>query len=446
MIPLSFKPVRVVTALASLVAALALAAPSAYADAPANDDFTNRAALAEDLPFEVTDSNFEATKETGEQAAGFAAGGHSVWFEWEASITGWVTVSACGESDLTAMVGVYTGTVVDALTSVVGPADRGPGFCGYSEGVYTFWATEGTVYNLAVDGSVFYLPPSAQPSGEGEFTLRLEATPPPANDDFADAETLSGEISEEPDGNRIYYASGDGNNWGAGRQTGEPEHAGDPGGASVWYSWTAPESGKARIGLVNTSLSGAVAVYGGDAVDALSPIAPNDDGPPVDYPVTAGQTYRIAVDGRYDEATEAADLGSFVVLITMVLGPKSPPSEEPAIFDEPLPDRVPSIADTTPPRTRVTARILRHAKRVAKFRFVSNEPGSRFKCRLDRGRYRRCDSPVTFHKLRPGRHVFRVFAIDAAGNRDRSPTIGRFNIAAGKQRLRHGAEHKHRRR
>ncbi len=59
--------------------------------------------------------------------------------------------------------------------------------------------------------------------------------------------------------------------------------------------------------------------------------------------------------------------------------------------------------------------------RTAKFTFGSNEPGSRFRCKLDSGPYKSCRSPATYRKLKRGRHVFRVYAIDAAGNRDSSP-------------------------
>ncbi|HET6570869.1 MAG TPA: hypothetical protein VFG58_05210, partial [Solirubrobacterales bacterium] len=64
--------------------------------------------------------------------------------------------------------------------------------------------------------------------------------------------------------------------------------------------------------------------------------------------------------------------------------------------------------------------------RVA-FAFGSNEPGSRFRCRIDRRPFRPCRSPRAFN-LRLGRHLFRAYAIDAAGNRDRSPVVYRFAV------------------
>jgi CSLREA domain-containing protein len=85
--------------------------------------------------------------------------------------------------------------------------------------------------------------------------------------------------------------------------------------------------------------------------------------------------------------------------------------------------------DRRPPRTRM----LRQPRRVpqdgvARFAFTSNEPGSRFQCRLDGGKYRSCKSPQKYRGLPPGKHVFRVRAIDAAGNVDRTAVKRRFEV------------------
>ncbi|HEU4461234.1 MAG TPA: hypothetical protein VFR75_01450, partial [Solirubrobacterales bacterium] len=61
-----------------------------------NDKFANRQILPAGFPggtpIEVTGSNVEAGKEEGEFIPGLAPAGHSVWFEWEASGDGWVSV------------------------------------------------------------------------------------------------------------------------------------------------------------------------------------------------------------------------------------------------------------------------------------------------------------------------------------------------------------------
>jgi Ca2+-binding RTX toxin-like protein len=98
----------------------------------------------------------------------------------------------------------------------------------------------------------------------------------------------------------------------------------------------------------------------------------------------------------------------------------------------PPPPPPPVVQDRTPPRTRILRRppkriaIAGHRRRVV-FRFASNEPGSRFRCKLDRRLYRSCASPRVF-AVGLGRHAFRVIAIDAAGNADASPARFRFRV------------------
>ncbi|HEY2479552.1 MAG TPA: calcium-binding protein [Solirubrobacterales bacterium] len=90
--------------------------------------------------------------------------------------------------------------------------------------------------------------------------------------------------------------------------------------------------------------------------------------------------------------------------------------------------------DRTPPHTKLLrhpAKLIRvapHHAAAGAFRFAADER-SRFECKLDARPYRRCHSPLRA-RLRPGRHAFRVFAIDAAGNRDRTPALFRFAVVA----------------
>ena len=57
-----------------------------------------------------------------------------------------------------------------------------------------------------------------------------------------------------------------------------------------------------------------------------------------------------------------------------------------------------------------------------------DEAASTFKCKLDRRKAAPCRSPKTYRGLKEGQHIFEVFAIDAAGNRDRSPAKRRFTV------------------
>ncbi|HET7574872.1 MAG TPA: right-handed parallel beta-helix repeat-containing protein [Solirubrobacterales bacterium] len=100
----------------------------------------------------------------------------------------------------------------------------------------------------------------------------------------------------------------------------------------------------------------------------------------------------------------------------------------------PPPAGAAGLADRTPPNTRIGKRpaARTHARR-ATFRFSASEPGSRFQCSLDRKPFRACRSPRTFKRLRPGKHSFRVRAVDAAGNRDPTPAAFRFRVVRAKR-------------
>jgi Ca2+-binding RTX toxin-like protein len=101
------------------------------------------------------------------------------------------------------------------------------------------------------------------------------------------------------------------------------------------------------------------------------------------------------------------------------------PSVEPVAPSPPTP--IVPKPDRTPPRTkllRAPRRLLYvrsgHPAAIA-FHFAADEQ-SRFECKLDTKPYRGCRSPLRTH-LAPGRHTFRVFAVDRAGNRDRTPVV-----------------------
>jgi Ca2+-binding RTX toxin-like protein len=88
--------------------------------------------------------------------------------------------------------------------------------------------------------------------------------------------------------------------------------------------------------------------------------------------------------------------------------------------------------DRTSPRTRITTRPPKRVRTKTRrhrvvFRFSSSEPASRFRCKLDRKPYWPCVSPRAY-VVGLGRHAFRVFAVDAAGNADPTPALFRFKL------------------
>jgi hypothetical protein len=88
-----------------------------------------------------------------------------------------------------------------------------------------------------------------------------------------------------------------------------------------------------------------------------------------------------------------------------------------------------SSADTTPPTTTIAKGPGRKlAKGKARFSFRSSESGSRFVCKLDRRKVEACTSPKRYARLEAGSHTFKVWAIDAAGNKDPTPAKRRFKV------------------
>src|SRR6185369_1981186 len=112
----------------------------------------------------------------------------------------------------------------------------------------------------------------------------------PANDRFVNAWSISG----------VFVAT-NGTVAGATRESGEPNHAGAASGHSVWFSWTAPNSGPYQIDTLFSSFDTVLAVYTGSQVNALTTIASNDDAQGsasslVQIQAVQGTVYRIAVD------------------------------------------------------------------------------------------------------------------------------------------------------
>jgi subtilisin family serine protease len=109
--------------------------------------------------------------------------------------------------------------------------------------------------------------------------------------------------------------------------------------------------------------------------------------------------------------------------------PVAPVIEIPTSFSPPSIPRAPRSSE---PRTFFTARpakVIRTRRGTAKaaFEFGSNERGVTFLCRVDRGRFRKCQARFV-RRYEVGGHVLRVKARDAAGNTDRTPAVYRFQV------------------
>ena len=88
-----------------------------------------------------------------------------------------------------------------------------------------------------------------------------------------------------------------------------------------------------------------------------------------------------------------------------------------------------SRKDSTAPATSIVKGPKRATrKRSARLAFRSSEPLSRFRCKLDRAKFRKCRSPKRYRRLDPGRHSFKVRGIDPSGNQDPTPAKRRWKV------------------
>lgn len=260
---------------------LMLTASTGDAQAPANDNFAN-AQQIDGLSGVVAGNNVGATLEPGESGVGIA----SVWYKWQPAADVCMNMGV-QSGPYQFYMAIYTGTTVDQLTLVAADANSGRG----NWPLIVFHAVAGTTYYIRI--TAMQTPRS--------FTLTWTyAGSGPPNDNFENAAAIQG-ISGSTSGTTV----------GATRQCGEDmlmwESSGEGGSSSVWYRWTAPESGTIMFNTVGSNYDTMLGVYTGDDLMALTTVAKNDDfsGWRLYYPsrviftAVAGTEYRIRVDG-YD--------------------------------------------------------------------------------------------------------------------------------------------------
>src|SRR5688500_17364304 len=86
----------------------------------------------------------------------------------------------------------------------------------------------------------------------------LSASANPSNDYFTNRITLAATNSSTTSSNV------DGT-----KEPDEPDHAFNPGGASVWWTWTAPADGTLRVATTNSDFDTVLGVYTGSSVSSL---------------------------------------------------------------------------------------------------------------------------------------------------------------------------------
>lgn len=196
-----------------------------------------------------------------------------------------------------------------------------------------------------------------------------------------------------------------GTNVGATKEPGEPDHAGNPGGASIWFSWNASATGTWEISTAGSTFDTLLAVYAGDSLESLAERASNDDAgggsttSVVLLDADAGDSFRIAIDG-FNGAQ-----GEYRIVVTM--------------------------SGASAPDTILTSAPSSSSSAAATFEFGSDVASASFQCSLDGSAPTACTSPQTYSDLEPGPHVFEV-AAESDGVRDPTPARWEWTVTDGR--------------
>ena len=237
-----------------------------------NDDFANRQPFT-GWPVTVVGSTHGATFENGEpQHLLSETNPPTIWYSWVAPSNGTYTASV-GSSSGSLGLAVYRGSALGDLVRV------SPMFPYTSSRFITqFDAEAGGEYSFAVIGNV---------GSEGAIRLDLRSASPPANDNFANRIALSG--------SSISLAA---NNLDATLQTDEPI-VDSFAEASVWWSWTAPHTGRFFISLDQSSAWHQLRIFTGNQLDQLFEAWSIESSSTYAlFEVDAGEQFQIVVVGQ----------------------------------------------------------------------------------------------------------------------------------------------------
>lgn len=247
---------------------------------PGNNDFNDAFPLV-GLSHDIAYSTVGADKQTLEPNHAGNSGGATVWYAWTPRVDGRMQIRTAN-ANYDTMLAVYTGVAIGSLSLVVQNDDIVLGVD--TESLLTFDFTAGTTYRIAVDG---------WGGDAGQADLQFTLQDAPDNDDIASAETISGAAGS---------VHGDTTN--ATEQAGEPNHASNPGGASVWYRWTAGANATVTMDTAGALFDTLLEVYsspdGGTTLNAVAEsndVGGGDTSSLLSFAATNGTEYFIAVDG-----------------------------------------------------------------------------------------------------------------------------------------------------
>lgn len=272
------------------VAAGTIGAQSATAAPPANDNLAAAQVLSGGLPIAVSGSNVEATseKDAGEPGSPLA---HSVWYSWTptAETEGQVSLKVCPDyyfgTPWNGSASVYSGAGYGSLANVVTVAWRchRPKF--NAEAGETYWIRVDVDWDYEFEEDTWTMIGQT-----GDFVIDIAKVQPPANDNFADAEVLTGTLP----------IAVPGTNYDATHQYAQDEQ-GYFDSATVWYSWTPTGQTAGLVQLevcrpLHSPWHGIVEVSTGDTLGSLQTVGSAWGCDPLVFTGEEGTTYFIRVN------------------------------------------------------------------------------------------------------------------------------------------------------
>jgi subtilisin-like proprotein convertase family protein len=224
----------------------------------------------------------------------------------------------------------------------------------------------------------------------GGWSLDISVSSP-HNDRFSNAQSIN-----------TSAATINGDNVASSFETGEPNQLG---GGTVWYRWTAPNSGQTNIDTCDTDYDPIMGVFTGSAVNSLTPPAPalgfinngclSGFGDKTTFTAQAGTTYNIQVGGWPGGAPQR----------TFTLNLSGPANTKPTITPvsplRPTRDRTPLIRATVTDTAGLTSSNIRLLV-DNKARSFSYDPATGA-------------LSYTSGRLSSGKHMVKIVATDAHG-------------------------------
>ncbi|MES2568688.1 MAG: hypothetical protein V4710_01385, partial [Verrucomicrobiota bacterium] len=220
-----------------------------------------------------------------DEPAGVGARNRTLWWRWVSPSNGVVSIDTLASAFDTALT-VYTGDSLAALSEVAINNNA----LNVVQSRVDFQTRAGQEYQIMVDGY-----PNNN-AGQGNVMLNLNLQPNsepggvPGANGFDNRALLAG--------NR---ARGIANNTFFSLEFNEPDH-GSNRRHTVWWHWTAPANGLAKIRTEGSDFDTFLAVYTGGSYPELKPVAANNNGAnvvwsEVQFMARKGVDYQIMVDG-----------------------------------------------------------------------------------------------------------------------------------------------------